>query len=196
MALSGGWRRHDHARHMSAGRTLIGNQSRLAGDRSDGHHVFHGRSAFCTGRNSNVRFTAPLFIDSVFIRHGTRPFRQGCCNVFVSLKVTAYPSIGSLPDIANLRTADVGLRNRCAGCPTFRRARLACDGVEPAGGIPQALNRAGIRSASQNDICTRRLRAMRSSGAEISASISFAQTWPATFDVNSRRTVNVRPLTA
>jgi hypothetical protein len=50
--------------------------------------------------------------------------------------------------------------------------------------------------ASQNDICTRRLRAMRSSGAEISASISLAQTWPATFDLNSRRTVNVRPLTA
>ena len=28
-------------------------------------------------------------------------------------EVTAYPSIGSLPDIANLRTADFGLRNRC-----------------------------------------------------------------------------------
>jgi hypothetical protein len=79
---------------MSAGRTLIGNQSRLAGDRSDGHHVFHGRSAFCTGRSANVRFMAPLFIDSVFIRHGTRPFRQGCRNVFVSLKVTVYPRIG------------------------------------------------------------------------------------------------------
>jgi hypothetical protein len=195
MALSGGWRRHDHARHMSAGRTLIGNQSRLASDRSDGHHVFHGRSAFCTGRSANVRFTAPRFIDFVFTRHGTRPFRQGCCNVFVSLKVTAYPSIGSLPDIANLRTADFGLRNRCRRMSTIS-ARAACDGVEPAGGMPQALNRAGIRSASQNDICTRRLRAMRSSGAEVSASISFAQTWPATFDVNSRRTVNVRPLTA
>jgi hypothetical protein len=59
----------------------------------------------------------------------------------------------------------------------------------PSIGLEQA-------SASQNDICTRRLRAMRSSGAEISASISFAQTWPATFDLNSRRTVNVRPLTS
>jgi hypothetical protein len=45
----------------------------------DGHHVswpiriLHRRNSITS-----------LFIDSVFIRHGTRPFRQGCCNVFVS----------------------------------------------------------------------------------------------------------------
>lgn len=196
MALSGGWRRHDHARHMSAGRTLIGNQSRLTGDRSDGHHVLHGRSAFCTGRSANVRFTAPLFTDSVFIRHGTRPFRQGCCNVFLpegnGVSEHWFSARHSESEDRRFRFAqplpqDV-LHFGERGWLATASSRLAgCR--RPSIGLEQA-------SASQNDICTRRLRAMRSSGAEISASISFAQTWPATFDLNSRRTVNVRPLTS
>jgi hypothetical protein len=48
----------------------------------------------------------------------------------------------------------------------------------------------------QNDICVRKLRRTRCIGSEISASTSFAHTWPATFDTNSRRTVKVRSLIA
>jgi hypothetical protein len=64
----------------------------------------------------------------------------------------------------------------------------------PTSDLSHGIEVSGPKEIGQNDICTRKLRATRCMGSEISASISFAQTWLATFDVNSRRIVSVRPL--
>ena len=65
----------DHAHHMFAMGTLVGNQSGITGDRSDRHDVFHGRSALWAGWSFRVIPLGPL--GAIAIDGEVDPFRLG-----------------------------------------------------------------------------------------------------------------------